>query len=203
MHVLNMIRHIKILFVHFSEFFPTNFYYLLWSNNKRLISLVQKLQVKREQMSTRSIDIKTIFTWSKIKSNLVFTFTFPSVDIFFYFVQKFVFVHWSIHEEIVKTMVFTKTTWTKTAVYVPSCKLQTGYGLSLLIVVAVFVINVCIKHVLSHRWCGAVQSAATVLGLLFLSFALVLFTRACRLLFRLSLSMVRSLIFKCFVTSSD
>lgn len=110
MHVLNMIRHIKILFVHFLEFFLPNFYYLLCSNNKQLIRLAQKLQVKREQISTRSIDMKAIFTWSKIKSNLVFTFTFPSVDIFFYFVQKFVFVHWSIHEEIVKTMVFTKTT---------------------------------------------------------------------------------------------
>lgn len=83
MHVLNMIRHIKILFVQFLEFFLPNFYYLLCSNNKQLIRLAQKLQVKREQISTRSIDMKAIFTWSKIKSNLVFTFTFPSVDIFF------------------------------------------------------------------------------------------------------------------------
>lgn len=82
----------------------------------------------------------------------------------------------------------------------PSCKLKTGYGLSLLIVVAVFVMNVCIKRVLSHRWCGAVRTVATALGLLFLSFALVLFTRTYRLLFRLSLLVVRSLIFKCFVT---
>lgn len=62
MHVLNMIRHIKILFVHFLEFFLPNFYYLLCSNNKQLIRLAQKLQVKREQISTRSIDMKAIFT---------------------------------------------------------------------------------------------------------------------------------------------